>query len=35
METGRLMFSATLQINVIDGRKPDRMVDAARQTEAA
>jgi hypothetical protein len=24
-----------LQINVIDGRKPDRMMDAARQTEAA
>jgi hypothetical protein len=28
------MSSATLQINVIDGRKRDRAMDAARQTEA-
>jgi hypothetical protein len=29
------MSSATLQISVIDGRKLDRAMDAARQTEAA
>jgi hypothetical protein len=29
------MSSVTIQINVTDGRKLDRAMDAARQTEAA